>query len=100
VQEDLAPGAHTQHNRLSNDNGGRKYRQRSNVTSKRLETQLVEEILNTGSLLLVLATLRLVSLLEDLLDLLLGLASGSDLHGSGIRHLLQVKIDRVSIYGK
>ena len=66
-----------------------------NQTSS-LESELGEEILSAGSLLVVLANTGLVLLLEDLLDGLSGLdygALGQSVLSDG---LLQVEVDGVS----
>ncbi len=48
------------------------------IVTQHLESELVEEILNTGGLSVTLGSLCLVFLLEDLLHLLTGLTTSGD----------------------
>lgn len=64
-----------------------------------LESELVEEILNTSSLSVTLGSLGLVLLLENLLNLLAGLRASILSQGSLVNNILQVNINRVSVKG-
>ena len=63
----------------------------------RLETQLLEEILDTAGLFLVLSGLVLVLLLEQLLEHLAGFHTVLGRHGGLVDGLLQVEVNNVSI---
>lgn len=61
-----------------------------------LESELVEEILNTSGLSVTLGGLGLVLLLEDLFHLLASLLAALDSNRTLVNNVLQVNINRVS----
>lgn len=64
--------------------------------NKRLEAEFLEKVLSASGLLVGLASLVLVLLLEDLLQVLAGLDSGLGLEGGLVHNLLQLEISIVS----